>query len=106
MKSLTMAMPHNLKIDSLGEFADKLIEAFTSRQALRVDLSSVPTFDVSITQLVIQLMAASRRHALAIGIDFSLVGPLPPPFASVLERSGFMTGTPDDIAFWQGDIQS
>lgn len=106
MKSLTMAMPENPNTESLGRFADKLIEAFSSRQSLSVDLSPISVFDVSITHLLIQLMAASRRHALAAGIDFSLIGPLPPLFVSVLERSGFMTGTPDDLAFWRGDMRS
>lgn len=105
MTALTLAIPPDIGVETLGGFADKLIASLAMPQPVRLDISAMKTCDPSVIQLVIQLIAAARRHAKDIGTGITLVGPATPAVAAILERGGFMAGTPEDLAFWNGEVQ-
>jgi hypothetical protein len=105
MPAPTLSVPPDIGVPSLGGFADALIASLALPRPVRLDISTMTTSDPSVLQLVVQLIAAARRHASDIGSTITLVGPATPAFASVLERGGFLAGTPDDLAFWSGDKQ-
>ena len=103
MTAVMLAIPPNIGIHSLGSFADKLIASLAMKDPVCVDISTMTTSDPSALQLIVQLIAAARRHAVDINTRITLAGPPTPALVSVLERGGFMAGTHEDLEFWCGD---
>ncbi len=103
--AVSITLPSEMNVASLLKFFEELIDGFSTKKSLRIDVSAATIFEAPIPLLAIQLLTAARQHAATIGVHFSLVGFLPPVLVSALVRGGFMTGTSDDIAFWNGDIR-
>ncbi|MGR6327723.1 STAS domain-containing protein [Sphingomonas sp. XXL09] len=87
----------DLCLPSIGTCAADLRQAFDEGGAVRLDLSSVRTPDLS----VVQLACAARASAAKIGLDFGLSTPADAALRALLIRAGLMTdASADDLQFW------
>lgn len=101
MAVTTLCLPDDAGIQCIAAIAQDLTEALAMQTAVRLDVSAVARPDLA----TVQLITAARSEAARTGTDFALAAPVPPAFAELLDRAGFLSGASEDTAFWlHGDM--
>lgn len=93
----TLALPTSLSIREAASTRDMILAALQESGAIVLDLPE----DVAVDLSFIQIIEASRRHALSQGGSVALARPASGSVLVTLERAGLLTEmAAEDQLFW------
>ena len=84
----TLTLKGELTIQNVSALKETLLYSLAKAPGLQINLEGVEEADLA----CLQVLCSAHRTAVATGKSMAISGPLPGPFARVVEASGYQRG--------------